>query len=160
MSLVLVRIDDRLIHGQVTVGWGSFLNPDRIMLVSDEIAQNDWEKELYESCVPFNMAVSILSVKDAAEALRENRFSDDRMILLAENPEIIVELVKSGAEFKQVNIGGMHHKPEKKKILSYLFVDDQDTIYLKSLLDSGIELICQDLPQSKKENLAGILEAD
>ena len=58
MSLVLVRIDDRLIHGQVTVGWGSFLNPDRIMLVSDDIAQNNWEKELYESCVPFNMKVS------------------------------------------------------------------------------------------------------
>lgn len=157
MSLVLVRIDDRLIHGQVTVGWGSFLNPDRILLVSDEIANNDWEKELYESCVPFNMKVSILTVEKAAEALKENTYREDRTILLAENPKIIVDLVNLGAELKQVNIGGMHHKPEKKKLLSYVFVDHQDTEYLKSLLTSGIELVCQDLPQAKKENLADLL---
>jgi len=113
MSIVLVRIDDRLIHGQVTVGWGSFLNPDKILLVNDEIATHDWEKELYEKCVPFNVNVSILSVKDAVESLKNNDYEDERVFLLVESPSAIVELVSNGVKFQQVNIGGMHYKESK-----------------------------------------------
>lgn len=154
MSLVLVRIDDRLIHGQVTVGWGSFLNPDKILLVSDEIATNDWEKELYEKCVPFNVNVSIISVKDAAESLKNKIYEDERVFLLVESPSAIVELVKLGAVFQQVNIGGMHYKESKQKILPYVYVDEQDIQDFHFLEEHNIELICQDLPQAKKENLS------
>ncbi|MCH7783782.1 PTS sugar transporter subunit IIB [candidate division KSB1 bacterium] len=157
MSLVLVRIDDRLIHGQVTVGWGSFLSPDKILLVSDEIATNEWEKELYEKCVPFNVKISILSVKDAVEGLINNIYEDERVILLAESPAAIVELVNLGAVFQQVNIGGMHYKESKRKILPYVYVDEQDIQDFRFLEEHNIELICQDLPQAKKENLSELL---
>lgn len=158
MSLVLVRIDDRLIHGQVTVGWGSFLNPDRIILVSDEIAQNEWETELYKSSVPFNIAVSILTVYDAANTLNNNTYEDDRTILLVETPEIIVALLNKGVQFRQVNIGGMHYKESRKKILPFLYVDEEDIKNFKIIKDHNIDLICQDLPQAKKENLAHLIK--
>ncbi len=153
MSLVLVRIDDRLIHGQVTVGWGGYLNPDRILLVSDEIAGNEWEKDLYQSCVPFNIEVSILSVNDAADAIINNIYANDRVILLAESPAVIAELLEKGATFQQVNIGGMHYQPDRKKVLPYVYVDDTDIEKMKAISSKGIELICQDLPQAKKINL-------
>jgi len=159
MSLVLVRIDDRLIHGQVTVGWGSYLNPDRIMLVSDEIAQNQWERELYQVSVPFNVEVSILSVKDAADALINNSFANDRIILLAESPAVIVELLNEGAAFQQVNIGGMHHKPDKTKVLPYVYVDSNDVEHFREIIRKNVSLVCQDLPQAKKENLAELLKS-
>ena len=158
MPLVLARIDDRLIHGQVTVGWGNFLNPDRILLVSDEIAQNEWEMELYQSCVPFNISVSILSVKDAADAMINNSFKDDRVILLAESPAVIAGLLEAGAELRQVNIGGMHHKPNTKKLLPYVYLSEEDIRHFKTMSGRDIELICQDLPQAKKENLAKLLD--
>jgi len=157
MSLVLIRIDDRLIHGQVTVGWGSFLNPDRILLVSDEIAENEWEKELYQSCVPFNIAVSILSTDETIKVLTEKTFENERVIILVESPSVIVELVKRGASLHQVNIGGMHYRENKKKILPYVYVDEQDIQNFYFLEEHNIELICQDLPQAKKENLSELL---
>ena len=157
MSLVLIRIDDRLIHGQVTVGWGSFLNPDRIVLVSDEIANNEWEKELYQNCVPFNMAVSILPVEEAAQALLQKLYDSERVILLVESPSVIVELINHGVGFQQVNIGGIHYKETKKKILPYVYVDERDIQDFRFLEEHDIELICQDLPQAKKENLSELL---
>ncbi|MFC1554980.1 PTS system mannose/fructose/N-acetylgalactosamine-transporter subunit IIB [candidate division KSB1 bacterium] len=158
MSIVLVRIDDRLIHGQVTVGWGGFLSPDRILLVSDEIANNEWEKELYENCVPYNISVSILTVEEAVLALAKNGFKEERIILLAESPSVITNLVKQGVSFQQVNIGGMHYKNDKKKILPYVYIDDNDKNDFLYLSNNNIELICQDLPQSKKDNLIDFLE--
>ncbi|MFC1563883.1 PTS system mannose/fructose/N-acetylgalactosamine-transporter subunit IIB [candidate division KSB1 bacterium] len=158
MSLTLVRIDDRLVHGQVTVGWGSFLNPDRILLVSDEIAQDEWQKELYQNCVPFDIKISILSVEEAANTLKSGKFDKDRIILLVESPSVLVDLVKNNVVFQQVNIGGMHFKPNKKKLLSYVFVDNVDVKAFKFLEESNIELVCQELPQAKKENLISLIE--
>ncbi len=157
MSIVLVRIDDRLIHGQVTVGWESFLNPDRIVLISDEIANNEWEKELYKSCVPFNIAVSIFTIEEAAESLLKKIFNEDRIILLAESPGIYADLVKQGVQFQQINIGGMRHSEDKSKILPYIFLSEKDIEDFRFLDKNNIELICQDLPQAKKENLADLL---
>ena len=157
MPIVLIRIDDRLIHGQVTVGWGSYLNPDRIVLVSDEIVQNELEKELYQNCVPFNIAVSILNIDETIDALKKKTFDTERVIILGESPEIFVELVKKGAEFRQINIGGMHYNENKLKILSYVFVSKKDIEDFKYLQEKQIELICQDLPQAKKDNLSDLL---
>ncbi len=157
MPIVLIRIDDRLIHGQVTVGWGSYLNPDRIVLVSNEIALNEWEKELYQNCVPFNFAVSILTIDDTIDSLKKKTFNDERVIILGESPEIFVELVKKGAKFQQINIGGMHFNENKLKILSFIFVSKKDIEDFKYLQEKEIELICQDLPQAKKNNLSELL---
>jgi len=158
MSLVLARIDDRLIHGQVTIGWCSYLNPDRIVLVSDEIAKNEWERELYQSSVPFNIAVSIYSAKEAAEAIISNVFAPERIILLAESPAVFVQLVKSGAHFIQINIGGMHSAENKHQILPYIYLDDDDLQNLLFLAEHDIELLCQDLPQGKKANLLKLIK--
>lgn len=155
--MVLVRIDDRLIHGQVTVGWGSYLNPDRIVLVSDEIASNDWEKELYEQCVPFNIAVSILTIKEASTEMNNGSYDKERVIILVESPDVIISLLKLGNRFRQVNIGGMHFKENKTKILPYVYVDEQDIDHFRFMEEHNIELVCQDLPQAKKENLSDLL---
>ena len=157
MSLVLVRIDDRLIHGQVTVGWGSYLNPDRIVLVSDEIASNDWEKELYEKSVPFNIAVSILTIEEASTEMNNGSYDKERVIILVESPDVIIGLLKLGNRFRQVNIGGMHFKENKTKILPYVYVDEQDINHFRFMEEHNIELVCQDLPQAKKENLSDLL---
>ncbi len=158
MSLTLVRIDDRLVHGQVTVGWGSYLNPDRILLVSDEIAEDDWQKELYKNCVPFDLKISIMNVMEAATSLNSGKFEKDRVIMLVESPAVLVDLVKNNVNLQQVNIGGMHFKPNKKKVLSYVFVDNVDVKAFKYLEENNIELICQELPQAKKENLVDLLD--
>ena len=82
MTLVLNRIDDRLIHGQVVVGWGQPLDVHFIVLVDDAVASSEWEQELYRMGVPPEMEVRFLSVSDAAAHLDEYRTEPRAGILL------------------------------------------------------------------------------
>jgi len=157
MPLNLVRIDDRLIHGQVVLGWGSYLQPDRIILCSDDVASCDWEKEIYLGAVTEDIEASVLSVKDSAESLLENRFERAKIILLVETPRTLVELLDYGVKFDTVNVGGMHYREGKRRVIPYIYLSDQDEGWFRELYLRHIKLECQDVPTCKKQNLAELL---
>lgn len=146
MQLVMIRIDDRLIHGQVVVGWGSVLVPDRILLASDEVASVDWQRTIYLSAVPDHIQASVLNIQDTISSFQSNEFDDERVLLLVDSPKSIVTLVENGIEIKEVNVGGMHFKPGKNQIAPYIFVDENDVENFKILADMGISLEGRDVP--------------
>jgi len=79
MPVVLARVDDRLIHGQVTVGWATHLKPHRILLANNEIAADDWQSEVYASSVPREIAVSILSLAESAVFLKKDEHQGEKV---------------------------------------------------------------------------------
>jgi len=158
MPLVLVRIDDRLVHGQVVIGWGNVLHPDRILLCNDEIAASPWERELYTGGDAEGVAVEVLSVEETAQSLVNNRFDDERLFLLVESPKDIVELLDRGVPISTVNVGGMHHRPGKHQVAPYLFVDEQDRKWFQELRARHVELVGQDVPSGKKLDIAKLLK--
>ena len=109
MTLVLHRIDDRLIHGQVVVGWGQPLNIQFIVLVDDAVAASEWEQELYRMGVPPEMDVYFLNVADAIAALPRYRDDSRNGILLTGDIETMRRLVDDGG-IPNVNLGGIHHR--------------------------------------------------
>lgn len=158
MPLVLARVDDRLVHGQVVVGWGLFLKPDRIILCSDTIASSPWEKELYmsaEATAPYPLKISVTTQEETLQILNEQ--TEDNTILLVESPQHIVELVERGLKIDVLNIGGMHFKHGKKRLASYIFVDDDDLSSMKKLVNMDIRLEGRDVPTAKKIDIAGCL---
>ena len=158
MPLVLVRIDDRLIHGQVVVGWRQALKPERILLCSDEVATTEWQKTIYLSAVPPDLKASVLTIRETIQALQNNRFQDERVILLVDSPGAIVELANANIEIKEVNIGGMHFRPGKNQITPFIFVDQNDIENFRILHDKGIELEGRDVPTRPKVDIARILK--
>jgi len=160
MPLVLVRIDDRLIHGQVVVGWGIQLSPNRIILSSDEIASSSWEKEMYmgaEATAPFPLAISVLTIDETILFLTENQ--TEKTILLVEAPKEILTLIEKGLKIEKVNVGGMHYKPGKRRLAPYIFVDEDDITAFKKMRDMNIELEGQDVPTAKKIDILKALKA-
>lgn len=160
MPLVLVRIDDRLIHGQVVVGWGIQLSPNRIILSSDEIASSSWEKEMYmgaEATAPFPLAISVLTIDETILFLTENQ--TEKTILLVEAPKEILTLIEKGLKIEKVNVGGMHYKPGKRRLAPYIFVDEEDITAFKKMRDMNIELEGQDVPTAKKIDILKALKA-
>jgi mannose/fructose/N-acetylgalactosamine-specific phosphotransferase system component IIB len=155
----LVRVDDRLIHGQVTVAWGSFLSPDRILLVNDEVAACDWRCELYEDTDTMGVPISILSVKDFGEQLKAGAWNTERVLLVVENPTDLLRVMHSGLEVATANIGGMHHSEGKRELLPYVFVDDRDVAALKEIMASGTRLEARDVPQAQPQDLSVLLGA-
>jgi mannose/fructose/N-acetylgalactosamine-specific phosphotransferase system component IIB len=159
MSFELVRIDDRLIHGQVTVAWGSRLNPDRLLLVNDEVAACDWRCELYSEPDAFGVEITILSVDDFAEALERNTWEGERVFVIVETPGDLLRLIGAGLRVPVANVGGMHHAEGKRELLPYVFVDDDDVDAMKAVIDSGTRLEARDVPQATPVDMAELLAA-
>lgn len=157
MPLVMIRIDDRLIHGQVVVGWGSVLKPDRILLCSDEVATVEWQKTIYLSAVPEPLSASVLTLDDTVKALSANEFADEKVLLLVDSPKSIIDLVENGVDIKEVNVGGMHFKPGKNQISPFIFVDEQDVAHFKVLCDKGIKLEGRDVPTRSPVHICTVL---
>lgn len=152
MRITLARVDDRLIHGQVTVGWSQKLRPDRIVLVNDGIAADTWQARVYRSSVPPEIAVSILSVANAADLLSGagGLGVNESLILLTESPGEMAELAWRDVPLRRINIGGLHFSPGKLELLPFVFVGPQDLLDLLALAEAGYELFAQQVPGGRE----------
>ncbi|KPK05082.1 MAG: hypothetical protein AMS20_07390 [Gemmatimonas sp. SG8_28] len=149
MSVVLTRIDDRLIHGQVVVGWVQALHARRIILVNDEVRSNAWEQELYALGVPSSLQVEFVSVDEAAERLPEWQAEQTRTILLLADVESMIRLSDRTDAISTVNVGGLHDQDGRSQRLSYVYLSDQEVAQLLELRGRGIRVTAQDVPTAK-----------
>ncbi len=150
MPVVLARVDDRLIHGQVTVGWSERLRPDHIILASNEIAADPWQSRVYASSVPPSIEVSVLSLARAAAMLRGGEVQAARTIVLTATPAEMFDLAHLGAPLPSVNIGGMHFGAGKVEMLPFVFIDRIDLEAMRRLLAAGLELFAQQVPGGRE----------
>ncbi len=157
MPLVMVRIDDRLIHGQVSIGWGPTLRPDHIVLLDECVAVSDWERELYCAAAPEGASVEALTVPQAAAAWAGWQADPRRILLLVRAPRTLQALASAGATLAAVNVGGMHFSAGKREVLPYVFVDDVDCEALRALQHGGATIEARDLPANAGHDLVRLL---
>ncbi len=158
MPILLYRVDERLIHGQVVVGWGTRLRPDCYLVVDSALAQTQWEQELYLLGVPEKADAAFVSVEAAREELPGWRGSPLRSILLTPDILTMLTLAKGGLlEGEEVNLGGIHHRKGREGVLPYLYLDEEDRRELKELAGEGVNITAQDLPGSPKVPLDSLL---
>lgn len=158
MSIVLHRIDDRLIHGQVVVGWGQPLDIGFIVLVDDEVAHSEWEQELYRMGTPPEMDVYFHAVADAVHAIPS--YAEDRRdgILLTGDIESMLRLVRE-AGIRTVNLGGIHHRADRQQKLRYVFLSPAEEEQLREMAALGATVTAQDVPAAHPVELADLLDA-
>ncbi|MCX7919111.1 MAG: PTS sugar transporter subunit IIB [bacterium] len=153
MGLKLIRIDDRLIHGQVVVGWVRYLNANHIIVADDVVAKDAMQKALYEMVVPRELKVTILPVAEAAEKIKQNIFAKDNIILLLSRPKDVLELVNRGVAVKSINVGGMRFEPGKRQITKSVSVNDEDCAIFNELVAKGIEIEGRAVPTDEKTDI-------
>ena len=156
MTVELFRIDDRLIHGQVVVGWGQPLDIGFIVLVDDTVAASDWEQELYRMGVPPEMNVYFHSASDAIAAMPKYLAESRRGILLTGDIATMQRLVDGGV-VHNVNIGGIHSKPGRVQRLRYVFLSPDEESQLRALATNGVKVSAQDLPGARDVSLPDLL---
>jgi mannose/fructose/N-acetylgalactosamine-specific phosphotransferase system component IIB len=154
----LYRIDDRLVHGQVVVGWGQPLGATFVVLVDDAIAASDWEQELYRMGAPPEMTVSFESVESALANLPAYQSRPGHGILLAGDVETMRRLVEgAGGTIPQVNLGGIHHRGGRTPRLRYVFLAPEEEASLRTLAALGVTITAQDVPASSPVPLEQVL---
>ena len=157
MSLDLVRIDDRLVHGQVVVGWGNFLKTTKIILCSDSIASSEIERDMHISAkeiAPYPLDISVCTQEQTLKELNKKTSKDEKIILLIESPNELLQLINSGLKIKKANVGGMHYHDGKRKLAPYIYVDDSDISAFGQLLQKGIQLEGKDVPTAKSIDIS------
>jgi PTS system mannose-specific IIB component/fructoselysine and glucoselysine-specific PTS system IIB component len=158
VTIVLFRVDERLIHGQVVIGWGHELRPGRYVVVDDELAESEWEQELYRLAVS-DTEVVFVPVADAAERLEGWKRDGVATVVLTRDIGSMRRLAEDDRLLgEEVNLGGLHHAPGKEELLPYLFVTAQDVDDLRLLASYGVEVAARDLPDAPRVGLASLLD--
>jgi PTS system mannose-specific IIB component/fructoselysine and glucoselysine-specific PTS system IIB component len=158
MSIALFRVDERLIHGQVVVGWGNQLHPRRIVVVDDTLAESGWEQELYTMGLPPELQAEFVPVAAARERLPSWRASGDVVIVLTRDIATMRRLADDGTlAGAEVNIGGIHHAQGRREILPYVYLSASETQELRALARSGAQVSARDLPGTRRVALEQLL---
>jgi len=146
MPLCLVRIDDRLIHGQVVLGWSRALKPDRIVVANNRISESSWERKFYTSSVPTHIKVSFLDLEETARQLLNNLFKNELVMILFESVKDVHDVVEMGVSLTDINVGGLHYRKGAEELLPYVFLTSEDRSYLRELVKKSVTLTAQDIP--------------
>jgi mannose/fructose/N-acetylgalactosamine-specific phosphotransferase system component IIB len=157
MSQLFVRIDDRLIHGQVVLGWARVLKPDHIVVANDRVARSDWERKLYAASVPPGLQTSFVGVEDAASMLHSGAFGGGNVVLLFESVVDLFKAFKAGARFDEVNVGGLHYREGTRELLPFVYLSEDDRRMLTDLMGSGLKFTAQDIPGNPAINMAPLV---
>ena len=159
MPITLHRIDERLIHGQVVVGWGERYHVERIIVVDDELRASAWEQELYCLGVPPHVESVFVSVEEARDELPAPRADPHPTFVLVRDVPTLARLAEAGLlEGLEVNLGGIHSAPGRHKVLPYLFLSEEEMLDLRQIAAAGIAVSARDVPASRAVPLAELTD--
>jgi mannose/fructose/N-acetylgalactosamine-specific phosphotransferase system component IIB len=146
VSVALFRIDDRLIHGQVVVGWGQATGARFLVLADDAVRASAWEQELYRTGIPAGMEVCFASVVEAAAAVPAWESDPRTGIVLTGSIEAMAALCAGTPAVRKVNVGGIHFRAGRTERLRYVFLTDDEAAALRNLAAAGVVVTAQDVP--------------
>lgn len=152
-NILLTRIDNRLVHGQVGVTWTSTIGANLLIVVDDEVANDDIQQKLMGiTADTYGFGIRFFSIEKTI-AIIAKAAPHQKIFLICRTPAIVRKLIEGGLSLKDVNVGNMHFSEGKKQISSKVYVDDSDLDNLRFIKRSGINLFIQDVPGDAKEGI-------
>ena len=158
MPIKLFRIDERLLHGQVVVGWGQRLGIAFYIVVDDLLVESEWEQELYASGLPAGTEVSFVSVADAIRRFPELDAQAGQGALLTRGTTAMRNLADAGLlTDRRVNIGGLHSETGRRRVLDYVYLKADEAEDLREIRRQASSVSARDLPTSRAVALSAML---
>lgn len=158
MNIVFLRVDGRMIHGQVAIAWTRLLQIESILVVNDEIAEDETQRMLLELAVPGGVDLYVASVEEAYGLLIKEKLAGSRSMIVFRKLQDAVQLFDKGYHFTSLNIGGMYFEEGKTQYAKTLCLDEKDINDIKYILDKGVDIFYQVAPMNEKENIKKYLK--
>ncbi|SDU60964.1 PTS system mannose/fructose/N-acetylgalactosamine-transporter subunit IIB [Jiangella alkaliphila] len=158
MDIALIRVDDRLIHGQVVMGWTQALGIQQILVADDPTAANPTQKNLMLLAVPAGVRADILTIADSARIVEQST-SDVKTIVVVKGPAELKALYDAGLKMTEVNVGNVHTGPGRRRLTKEVHATDDEIAIWRELSAKGVHLEAQWLPGAARTDL-GKLVAD
>lgn len=153
----LVRIDHRLVHGQVAFSWTKFLESDCILIASDNLMKDELKMSAMRMAKPSGIKLVMKSLDDSISAINSGVTDKYKLFVIVESVEDAYRLARGVDVIKSINIGGMKAMEDRKQIAKAVFVSDDDIAKLKELNDKGIELEVRLVPSDNKVNVIDLI---
>ncbi|WEV38951.1 mannose/fructose/sorbose PTS transporter subunit IIA [Lactobacillus sp. ESL0680] len=157
LKIVLARIDSRLLHGQVATGWIPTMHPDRVIVVSDHVAKDEMRKSMIREAAPAGVKAHTVPLKKMVEIAKDPRFGDTHALLLFENPEDVLTVIKEGVNIETVNVGSMSYSVGDVNANNVLSMNQQDVDTFHELEKMGVKYDVRKVPTDKSGNMDAIL---
>ncbi|MFA5779839.1 MAG: PTS sugar transporter subunit IIB [Elusimicrobiota bacterium] len=158
MSIVLIRIDDRLIHGQIIEGWLKTVHADRILIVSEEAVHDEIQSQLMGLAVPENIKLTIADVKKSVEIINAGHDTEERILVLVPDIETASKMIELKVDIESLNLGGLHWSQGKTQYLKAVSLDEKDIEQLKEIKKRGIEIESRALPMDDRLDILKFIE--
>lgn len=154
MSIVLARIDQRLVHGIVVTQWASAVKAKRIMVIDDEVAEDEPRKAAMRLSKPAGTGMSLISEKTGIENIKKGKYDGHNVLLVVNNVQTLLNLIEAGVTIPKVNIGIMLDRDDRHKYEKNFAASEEEMELLKKINDFGIPVSYQFTPSSKEEPLS------
>jgi len=152
--IILYRVDDRLVHGQVVEGWVPHLKAEELAVISDEIAADELRTAIMRFATPEDVDLKIMTVEAACAYMPEAEASGKRVLLLLPGLAEALALTGCGVKIPSLNIGGMHFSAGKNlSIGKAIFLSDEDCSALRRLSSSGVVIEGRGVPSDSPVDL-------
>lgn len=158
IKYVLARVDSRLLHGQVATGWTKATNPNRIIVVSDNVAKDKLRKNMIKQAAPTGVHANTVPIAKMIKVDKDPRFGNTRAMLLFETPEDALRAIEGGVGIKELNIGSMAYSEGKVNVNQVLAMNQEDVDTFKKLKQLGIKFVVKKVPSSNAEDMDALLE--
>jgi len=158
MAICLVRIDDRLIHGQVVMGWTKMLNASVIVVVDDVVAADTMQKTMMKAAVPIGVRSAILDVAEGAALLNGPKLTKDRVFVIVKGPAAVLGLINAGVNIKKIIVGNMRTDDGKKRITKEVAASKEEWECFGKLDSKGVEIVVQWMPNGDSKSFNDILK--
>ncbi|EHP0460489.1 PTS sugar transporter subunit IIB [Staphylococcus pseudintermedius] len=158
MAIIGSRIDGRLIHGQVANLWATKLNIGRFIVIDNEVAQSDIDKQALKLATPAGIKLSVLPVVKAANNINNGKYDSQRVMVIAKRPDRFVELVNNGVKIEELNVGNMSQTNETRSVTNSINITDEDVNNFKLLQEKGVNIISQMVPNDKSVDFMSLIK--
>lgn len=155
-GIQLVRIDDRLIHGQVMTSWLNYTSANKIMIIDNDVAKDPFIINVLKTCIPGNVKLAVFDVERAALRIKKG-FANDKCIILVKYPKTLKYLQEKGIVFDQINIGGMGILKGRKKFYKNISASKEEIDIFKLLISLGSKITIRIIAEDNKIDVAKII---
>ncbi len=158
MTITHVRMDNRLIHGQVLVSWKSHIEIDHLIVTNDKVANDPLQITLLKAITPIGAKVSVLTVEDCVTYCRTSEAIEEKIFIIAKLPEDGLALVEKGLDMEVLNLGNQAFVRGAKKLSNTVYLTESGVKSLRKIHEKGIQITCRMMPTDPDTDYWPIIE--
>jgi PTS system mannose-specific IIB component len=152
MSIVLARIDNRLIHGQVLETWMPYVHANCLVVANEAVSASPLKRMMMEASVPSHVRVEIGSIAEITQLFNSGELNSLRVLLLFATTSDSLKALDSGLRFERLNLGNLHAGQGKTQFSCTVFLDPQDVENLEQIDDAGVDISARCIPADSARN--------